>query len=131
MRLEGPQALPPPREEYREGEDYTLDVEGRWVFTAEHLKSRGYCCFQACRNCPWGQAGRSTKEVFDDLQSRLDRLESRLQAGGIAVEITGYRLGTLHARPPDRTCATDLPGLARRVKQEATDILTVADVAWG
>jgi hypothetical protein len=37
-----------------EGEDYTVDSEGRWVFTAKFLRDRGYCCTNGCRNCPYG-----------------------------------------------------------------------------
>lgn len=117
-------------EAYREGIDYTLDAQGRWVFTARYLEARGTCCFQACRNCPWGQAGRSRKQAFQDLQARLDRLETRLQQRGLASEVTGYRLGVLYARPVREACLTDLPALVRRVREEAGDLLTVADVAW-
>jgi hypothetical protein len=118
------------REPYREGIDYTVDDQGRWVFTARHLEARGTCCFQACRNCPWGQAGRSRKQAFQDLQARLQRLETRLQERGFAIEVTGYRLGVLFARPVREACLTDLPALGRRVREEAGDLLTVAEVAW-
>jgi Family of unknown function (DUF5522) len=118
------------RQQYREGVDYTLDAQGRWVFTAVHLRQRGYCCYQACRNCPWGQQGRTRKDAFEDLQARLDRLESLLQEQGLAIEVTGYRLGTVQARPAEGACLTDLPALTRRVIETGRDVMTVVDVAW-
>ena len=36
------------------GKDYTVDALGRWVFTAEFLRERGYCCESGCQNCPYG-----------------------------------------------------------------------------
>ena len=27
---------------------------GLYVFTAHYLRKRGYCCQNACRNCPYG-----------------------------------------------------------------------------
>lgn len=36
-----------------EGEDYYLE-NGYWVFTAEYLLRRGYCCRSGCRHCPYG-----------------------------------------------------------------------------
>lgn len=119
-----------PERPLREGVDYTLDGHGRWVFTAGHLKARGYCCFQACRNCPWGQAGRSPAEAAADLKARLDRLERRLREGELAVEVTGYRLGVLRAGPLPAGRPVDLTGLRRRVEEQARDLLTVTGVEW-
>ncbi len=36
------------------GRDYTVETDGRVVFTATYLLSRGKCCGSACRNCPYG-----------------------------------------------------------------------------
>jgi hypothetical protein len=36
----------------REGDDFTI-VGGRVVWSAEHLRRRGWCCNHGCRNCPW------------------------------------------------------------------------------
>lgn len=36
-----------------EGVDYTVE-NGLYVFTAHYLRKRGYCCQNACRNCPYG-----------------------------------------------------------------------------
>ena len=35
-----------------EGIDYVIEG-GRWVFTAQFLRERGYCCENGCRNCPY------------------------------------------------------------------------------
>ena len=44
-----------------EGVDYTVDPgTGRWIFTADYLKRRGYCCKSGCRNCPYGFEPDST-----------------------------------------------------------------------
>ena len=36
-----------------EGVDYYVE-NGRWVFTGDFLKRRGYCCESGCRHCPYG-----------------------------------------------------------------------------
>lgn len=36
------------------GEDYYVDAQGRYVFTATYLLKRGDCCGNACRHCPYG-----------------------------------------------------------------------------
>ena len=112
------------------GVDYTVDESGRWVFTAHHLKSRGYCCFNACRNCPWGQAGRTRQEAFADLQQRLDTVENAIQDAGWDIEITGYSMGVLRVRSPQNACATDLPELGRLIHRYAAGTLSVLEVAW-
>ena len=112
------------------GVDYTVDASGRWVFTERHLKSRGYCCFNACRECPWGQAGRTPAQAFVDLQRRLDEVEHALADQGLEVDVTGYRLGVLYVRPPPTACATDLEGLSRIIRESAQPQLTVSQVAW-
>ena len=33
--------------------DYYIDPKGMWVFTAAYHESRGYCCGQACKHCPF------------------------------------------------------------------------------
>jgi hypothetical protein len=37
-----------------EGEDYYIQADGRWVFTAAFLLKRGFCCKSGCRHCPYG-----------------------------------------------------------------------------
>ena len=36
-----------------EGVDYYVE-NGLFVFTAEYLRERGYCCNSGCRHCPYG-----------------------------------------------------------------------------
>jgi len=36
-----------------EGHDYLIDSSGQLVFTARFLLSRGECCGNKCRNCPF------------------------------------------------------------------------------
>jgi hypothetical protein len=40
-------------EELIEGRDYYVE-NGYWVFTADYLWRRGYCCRSGCRHCPYG-----------------------------------------------------------------------------
>lgn len=46
--------VPDPSEPARviEGRDYYLE-NGFYVFTAEFLLRRGYCCGNGCRHCPY------------------------------------------------------------------------------
>lgn len=126
MRTPDEASLPP----LAEGVDYTVDESGRWVFTARHLKSRGYCCFNACRQCPWGQAGKTEAQAWAELQRRLEDLERELVQVALDVEVTGYRLGVLHVRPPRGASATGLASLGRRIEALAKARLTVTRVAW-
>jgi uncharacterized protein DUF5522 len=121
------EASPPP---LAEGVDYTVDESGRWVFTERHLKSRGYCCFNACRECPWGQSGKTQAQAFADLQQRLDALERRLGEMALDVKVTGYRLGVLSVRRPRSASVTGLARLGRRIQELAKPRLTVTCVAW-
>ena len=36
-----------------EGIDYYIE-NGLYVFTAQYLNNRGYCCMSGCRHCPYG-----------------------------------------------------------------------------
>lgn len=36
-----------------EGLHYYIDPKGKWVFTAAYHESRGYCCGEACKHCPF------------------------------------------------------------------------------
>lgn len=112
-----------------EGRDYTVEA-GRYVFTARYLRSRGFCCFQGCRHCPWGQAGRSRPEVFADLQRRLDDLEARLHEAGAPVEVQDYRNGALAVLAPPEVCLTDRGALERLIRAQADGLLTVCEVNW-
>jgi hypothetical protein len=48
-----------------EGIDYTLDEQGRRVFTVSYLLSLGYCCGLECRNCPYRGKPLETQEKSD------------------------------------------------------------------
>lgn len=37
-----------------EGIDYSVEGDGRLVFTAWYLLKRGTCCESGCRHCPYG-----------------------------------------------------------------------------
>ena len=49
---------PPPHPPLVEGRDYTVDHQGRYIFTAAYLQARGHCCTSGCQNCPYGPADR-------------------------------------------------------------------------
>lgn len=49
-----------------EGRDYYIE-NGRWVFTAFYHESRGYCCANRCRHCPYTpQHGGKTATKTDE-----------------------------------------------------------------
>lgn len=47
----------------KEGEDFYFE-RGLMVLTAKYLLKRGYCCKNACRNCPYGFT-KKKKEAKD------------------------------------------------------------------
>ena len=49
-----------------EGVDYYVE-NGLFVFTAQYLKERGYCCTSGCRHCPYRQ---EPLEQSDSLQQK-------------------------------------------------------------
>ncbi|RYZ61189.1 MAG: endonuclease domain-containing protein [Chitinophagaceae bacterium] len=57
------------------GDDYYLNEDGRVVFTANYLLSRGYCCGNGCRHCPYDY-----EAVPEPKRSAL--LEKRANLGG-------------------------------------------------
>ena len=124
-----PADVPPPSP-LVPGVDYTVDAQGRYVFTAAYNQRRGWCCFLGCRHCPWGQAGRTHAQSARDLQRRLDALEARLLAAGLPLDVQTYRNGVLTVQPPADACAKDRPALARAVRDAAADLLTVVTVQW-
>jgi hypothetical protein len=53
-------------EPLREGIDYYVE-NGLYVFTADYLRRRGYCCESGCRHCPYGfTTSKSRNETADD-----------------------------------------------------------------
>lgn len=45
-----------------EGVDYYME-RGKFVFTAEYHRKRGYCCNSKCRHCPYGGDGGLTHRI--------------------------------------------------------------------
>jgi Family of unknown function (DUF5522) len=45
-----------------EGRDYYVE-DGLWVFTADYLRRRGFCCDGGCRHCPYPGAGPPTERA--------------------------------------------------------------------
>ncbi len=43
-----------PQPELKEGEDFYLDDNGMFVFTAAYHLKRGTCCGNGCKHCPYG-----------------------------------------------------------------------------
>ncbi|MBO9573631.1 MAG: hypothetical protein J7497_15695 [Chitinophagaceae bacterium] len=54
-----------------EPESYKND-EGFTIFTAEYLLSRGYCCGNGCRNCPYDYINVKEPKRSILLQQRKD-----------------------------------------------------------
>ncbi|HKB03255.1 MAG TPA: DUF5522 domain-containing protein [Gemmataceae bacterium] len=48
---------PSPPDPLIEGRDYYV-VDGLWVFTADYLRRRGFCCGSGCRHCPYPSVDR-------------------------------------------------------------------------
>jgi len=38
----------------QKGEDYYINEDGLFVFTAKYHLKRGYCCGNGCKHCPYG-----------------------------------------------------------------------------
>jgi hypothetical protein len=53
-----------------EGIDYYINEKGLFVFTAQYLKERGYCCGSGCKHCPY------TREEFE--KARAQKRNQRL-----------------------------------------------------
>ncbi len=49
---EAPAKAPGPEPPLVEGEDFYVE-NGLYVFTAQFLLRRGYCCRSGCRHCPY------------------------------------------------------------------------------
>jgi hypothetical protein len=46
------------------GVDYYLE-NGRYVFTADFLQRRGYCCGSGCRHCPYPKSADAATKKSD------------------------------------------------------------------
>jgi hypothetical protein len=56
----------------KEGEDFYFE-RGLMVLTAKYLLKRGYCCKNACRNCPYGFTKK--KQAAQDAAQNKDNQE--------------------------------------------------------
>ncbi|MDC1174777.1 DUF5522 domain-containing protein [Bacteriovoracaceae bacterium] len=52
----------------KEGIDYIIDTNGRWVFTEKFLLQRGHCCESACQNCPYDYSSKVDPNIPSELQ---------------------------------------------------------------
>lgn len=43
-----------PKKKLAQGEDYYINEQEQWVFTATYHFKRGYCCNSGCKHCPYG-----------------------------------------------------------------------------
>jgi hypothetical protein len=118
------------------GRDYQIDSAGRLVFTAQFLRSRGYCCFQGCRNCPWGQAGKGPEHAAAELAERLNTLQDRLHRASLSLHLRDCRDGVLRLAEPLPEAVSKPDGEALRarwsaeVQHLAKDLLHLRAVAW-
>ena len=48
-----------------EGRDYYVE-DGLWVFTADYLLRRGFCCDGGCRHCPYPSVDRPPLDQSSD-----------------------------------------------------------------
>lgn len=55
-----------------EGEDYTIDQNGRWVFTRQYHLKRGYCCQSGCLNCPYDYAKKTDPNIPSEFNDSWD-----------------------------------------------------------
>src|SRR5687768_18385892 len=54
--------------------DYYINEKGLWVFTADYLKRRGYCCESGCMHCPYG----FRKKEGNDFIQTIDQMGNEL-----------------------------------------------------
>jgi hypothetical protein len=109
-----------------EGVDFELDPHGRMVFTAHFLKQRGFCCFLACRHCPYGQAGRRPPEAEADRRRRLATLGERLAARGLRPTRLDYVNGVLRIALEQEPATRG--DWIEQVRREAADLLPLLRV---
>lgn len=50
-----------------EGTDYYINEEGLYVFTAQYLLKRGYCCGNGCKHCPFTEEHESEADNPEEL----------------------------------------------------------------
>lgn len=55
--------------------DYIIE-NGYKVFTGEYLKSRGHCCHNGCKNCPYKTCNKCGEtKLKDDFYKRCDSVD--------------------------------------------------------
>ncbi len=42
--------------------DYYINDDGKLVFTREFLLSRGKCCSNGCKNCPYNEKNKASQK---------------------------------------------------------------------
>lgn len=50
--------------------DYYINSEGNFVFTEAYHLSRGYCCKNECKHCPWGFKKDETADKADSKKNK-------------------------------------------------------------
>lgn len=58
---------------FDDDDTFYVNQEGNYVFTAQYLLQRGYCCGNGCLHCPFDY-----KNVVDELKKR--KLQQQQQA---------------------------------------------------
>jgi len=54
------------------GTDYYINEDGLYVFTAQYLLKRGYCCGNGCKHCPYTEESETEAEASDELPKEND-----------------------------------------------------------
>lgn len=61
-------------------DEFVLNNEGLFVFTAEYLLKRGYCCGNGCLNCPFDYKNvvnlERKKQLIEAMKIRSDKNKS-------------------------------------------------------
>jgi len=93
-----------------EGKDYKVE-EGLYVWTADYLQNRGYCCDNGCRNCPYEFL--NDKKVASFVPSWTNTL---IECG---VEVVGRTKFCIH--PVEIVSAIPVLGGTKNLKTDRLD----------
>ncbi len=101
--------------------DYTVRPDGAWVFSREHLLSRGTCCASKCLNCPY-----EFSRVITDVAKRRPVIsmvpswtETLIHAGFHVVGRTRYCV-----HPADSVRSIRVLGGTKTIADSAGDFVT-------